>query len=156
MENFREKLKIQNILSGICICVLAAFFLLSVAGEAGLIPLFAPAVTDSRWQSMWRGFISGATFGILAMMLFGLIRNLRALRDEKAFKKLYIKENDERAIQVWTSARAAGCQAFLILGLAAIVVAGYFNVTVSLTILACVLSASLISLFFKIYYSRKF
>lgn len=156
METFREKLKIQNIIIGIGSCVLAVFFLLSAAGEAGLLPLFAPAVEDSRWQSMWRGFLSGAAIALLAMMLFGLIRNLRALQDEKALKKLYIRENDERAIRVWTSARAAACQTFLILGLVAIIVAGYFNIVVSLTILACVLSCSFIGLFFKIYYSQKF
>ncbi len=156
MESFRKRLKVQNIILGISSCVLAVFFLLSVAGEAGLIPLFAPAVADSRWQSMWRGFLSGAAFCLLAVMLFGLVRNLRALRDEKAFQKLYIKENDERTIQVWTSARAAACQAFLILGPVAIVVAGYFCVTVSLTVLACVFSCSILGLIFKLYYSRKF
>lgn len=156
MENFKEKLKVQNIIIGTGCCVLAVFFLLSAAGEAGLLPLFAPAVADSRWHSMWRGFLSGASFALLAIMLFGLVRNLRALHDDKALKKLYIRENDERAIQVWISARAAACQAFLVLGLVAIIVAGYFNVTVSLTILACVLSCSLFGLLFKFYYNRKY
>lgn len=156
METFKEKLKVQNLIIGIGSCVLAVFFLLSVAGEAGLLPFFAPAVENSRWQSMWRGFLSGAAIALLAMLLFSLIRNLLALRNEKALKKLYIKEHDERAIQIWTSARAAACQTFLILGLVAIIVAGYFNIVVSLTILACVLSCALIGLFFKIYYNKKF
>lgn len=155
METFREKLKIQNLILSIGAVVLAVFCFLSAAGEAGILPFFTPAAGDSHWQSMWRGFVSGAAFAILAFLIFALIRNLRALGSEKALKKLYIKENDERAIQVWTSARAAAFQAFLLLGLVAIIVAGYFSVTVSITILFCVWSCSIVALLFKLYYNRK-
>lgn len=43
MKNFREKLKIDNIVSGIGCAVLLLFGFLSIAGETGLIPNFAPA-----------------------------------------------------------------------------------------------------------------
>ena len=156
MDNFREKLRIQNLIIAIGCFVLAVFCLLFAAGEAGILPFLTPAAGDSHWQSMWRGFVCGASFAILAFLIFGLVRNIRALRNEQFLKKLYIKENDERSIQVWTSARAAALQAFLLLGLVAIVAAGYFSVTVSLTILGCVWFASIIGLLFKVYYSKKY
>ena len=156
MENFREKLRIQNLILAIGSFVLAVFCLLFAAGEAGILPFLSPAAGDSHWQSMWRGFVCGASFAILAFLIFGLVRNIRALRNEKFLKKLYIKEHDERSIQVWTSARAAAFQTFLLLGLVAIVTAGYFSVTVSLTILGCVWFASIIGLLFKVYYSKKY
>lgn len=154
MENFKEKLKIQNIVLSLGCVVLLAFCVLGFSAEAGLVAL-APA-GDSHWQSQWRGFLSGASLGVLALMLFGLIRNLLALKDEKKLKKLYVKERDERTIQIWTAARAAGCQVFLILGLVAILVTGYFSPTVSLTILACVLALSLLCIGFKCYYFNKY
>lgn len=154
MENFKEKLKIQNFALAFGCLVLLAFCILGFASEAGLVAL-VPA-GDSHWQSQWRGFLSGASMGILALMLFGLVRNLLALKNEKKLKKLYIKENDERTIQVWTAARAAGCQVFLILGLVAVIVAGYFSPVVSLTILACVLTLSLLCIGFKFYYFNKY
>lgn len=156
MENYKEKLKIQNLVSAIAGFLLVVFCLLSAAGEAGILPFLTPAAGDSHWQSMWRGFVSGASFAILAFLVFGLVRNIRALRSEQYLKKLYVKEHDERSIQVWTSARAAAFQAFLLLGLVAIVAAGYFSVTVSLTILGCLWFASIIALLFKVYYSKKF
>lgn len=156
METFREKLKIQNLIIAIGAVVLAVFCFLSAAGEAGILPLFTPAAGDSHWQSMWRGFIGGVTFAVLALLIFGLVRNLRAMRSEAALKKLYIKENDERTIQVWTSARAAALQAFLLLGIVAVIVAGYFSMTVSLSILGCVWFASVLVLLFKVYFSKKF
>lgn len=155
MSNYKEKLKIQNIFLAVACVILAGFCALGFAAEAGVVDL-APIAGDSHWQSQWRGFVSGASMGILALMLFGLIRNLLALKDEKKLKKLYIKENDERTIQVWTCARAAGCQVFLLLGLVAAIAAGYFSVTVSLSILACVFSTAVICLCFKFYYFKKF
>lgn len=155
MELYREKLKIQNITMTVCCVILAAFTVLGFLAEAGLVEL-TPVAGDSHWQSQWRGFLSGASFGILAMMVYGLVRNVRAMKDEKALKKLYIKENDERQIQIWTSARAASVQVFLLLGLAACVVAGYFSAAVSLTILVCIFAQSLIGVVFKIYYSKKY
>ena len=81
METYREKLKIQNVTLAVACVILAVFCVLGFLGEAGIVNL-TPAAGDSHWQSQWRGFISGASLGILALLLFGLIRNLLALRDE--------------------------------------------------------------------------
>ena len=71
MESYREKLKLQNVVFAIGCVALALFSVLGFLGEAGVVKL-APSVGDGHWQSLWRGFISGASFGILAMLLFGL------------------------------------------------------------------------------------
>ena len=71
-------------------------------------------------------------------------------------KKLYVKEHDERMAQIYIYARSAGMQMFLLLGLVAIIVAGYFSIAVSLTILGCVLAGSFLSAGFKFYYQKKF
>ena len=154
MKKFQEKLRIQNWILAIAVLILASFSVLAGLAEAELLPGPVPTAGDSHWHSMWRGFVSGASFAIFAFMIYGLVRNLCALRSEKRLKKLYIKENDERAIQVWTSARAASLQVFLLMGLVAAVVAGYFSVTVSLTILGCVFFAALVGLLFKVYYNK--
>ena len=126
MESYREKLKLQNVVFAIGCVALALFSVLGFLGEAGVVKL-APSVGDGHWQSRWRGFISGASFGILVLLLTGLIRNLRALKDEKKLKKLYIKESDERQAQIVAKALCEAMRATLILGLAAVIVAGYFR-----------------------------
>ena len=155
MENYKTKLKADNIVLVICIAVLTLVSVLGFAAEAGIVTL-TPTAGDSHWQSMWRGFISGASFALLTFMIIGLVRNIRAMKDEKALKKLFIKDHDERTIQVWTSARAAAFQTFLLLGLVAIIISGYFSMTVSVTIMACVVAASLLGLAFKLYYNNKY
>lgn len=155
MENYREKLKKQNIFLIICILILTCFTLLGFAAEVGLVNL-APTAGDSHWQSKWRGFISGASMGILGLMLYGLIRNLRAMKDGKKLKKLYNKVHDERMETIYTHARSAAMSVFLIGGLIAAIIAGYFSITISLTILVCVVAGSLLSAGFKAYYNKKF
>ena len=153
-ESFGDR--VLNLFIGIICMILAIFSFLMALSETGVIT-WMPAVNgDSHVQSMWRGFVMGAACGIMGLMIFGLIRNIRALRSEKELKKLYVKEHDERQIQIWTAARAAATQTFLLVGLAAGTVAGYFSMTVSITILACVTAHSLIAMGFKIYYSTKF
>lgn len=155
MEQYKEKLKKQNLVLAVCSCVLALCAILPYAAEAGLIPL-TPVSMDSHWQSTWRGFVSGASTGILVLMVFALIRNILAMKDERKLKKLYAKMHDERTIQLFHNARSTAMSIFLIVGLIAVIVTGYFNATVSITILACVMVCSSLCLWFMLYYDRKY
>ncbi len=155
MEEYREKLKLQNWILGVSCVILACFCVLGFLAEMGVVEL-TPISGDSHWKSQWRGGISGASFGILVLMLIGLIQNLMATKDEKKLKKQFIKEHDERKIQIQTVAQAASCRTFLILGLVAAIVVGYFHMIISLVMLGCVFAQSFLTLIFKMYYSKKF
>lgn len=155
MEQYKEKLKKQNCVLSVCIIILALCAVPFYAAEAGLISL-APVSMDSHWQSLWRGFVSGASTGILGLMIFILVRNLLAIQDDKKLKKLYVKMHDERTIQLFHNARSTAMSIFLIGGLIAVMVTGYFNATVSITILACVMVCSSLCLWLKLYYDKKY
>lgn len=153
MEQFKNKVEAQNRSITISILIWAAICLFGFVFEAG--DILIPVTGDGHWSSMWHGFISGVSCGILLLMVIALVRNRKALKDEKALRKLYIAETDERTIKIWTSARALAMQTFLMLGLAAGIIAGYFSMTVSITILACIFIHSVIGVLCKVYYSRK-
>lgn len=155
MEEYKEKLKISLRVTAVCAVILGIFSVTALCAEGGLLNI-TPVTGDSHWQSMWRGIVSGASCGVALMMLFGIIRISRALTNEAELKKLYIRDHDERQVQIWTSARALSMQIFLILGVVVGIIAGYFNMTVSITILACVVIHSLIGMACKLYYGRKF
>lgn len=155
MELFREKLKIQNLAISMCCFILAIFSFLAAAGEAGIIGFMQPAVNDSHWQSMWRGIVMGMSVGILIVMIAFLVRNILALKDEKRLKKLYVETNDEREIQIWTAARSTAMQLFLMVGVVAAIVAGYFSMTVSITIIVCMFLQSITGFFCMLYYRLK-
>lgn len=155
MEQFKRKLKTELVITGILSLILLVFSLLGFAAEAGLVTL-TPITGDYHWHSMWRGMISGASIGVLALMIVSLVRGIRALKDEKKLKKLYVEANDERAIQIWSNARASSMQVSLLIGLVAGLVIGYFNMTVGTTILAVEVVHALIGMAFKLYYNHKF
>ena len=155
MELFRDKLKMQNLVIAICCFILAVFSFLAAAGQAGIIGFMEPATDNTHWQSMWRGIITGMSFGIMIVMIAFLIRNILALRDEKKLKKLYVETNDEREIQIWTAARSTAMQLFLLVGVVAAIVAGYFSMTVSITIIVCMFLQSMTGLFCMLYYRIK-
>lgn len=155
MEQYKEKLNIINVFLAVGSVILAVFAILAIGSELGWFRILLPAAGDGHWQSSWFGFITGASCGILALMLFTLIRNCRALKDEQKLKKLYVKEHDERTAQIVTLARNTAMQILLPAGLAATVIAGYFSITVSLTILVCTFAASILSILLMGYYNRK-
>ena len=156
MEEYRIKLKLQNLFIGIACMILAVFSFLMALSESGVITWIPAVQGDSHVQSMWRGFLFGASFGLLGVMVFGLIRNIRALRDDAILKKHYIQDTDERQIKIWTAARATSMQIFVLAGLVAGIIASYFSMTVGITIIACVTVHSFIGLFCKLYFDIKF
>ena len=149
MENYREKLKIHNILYAIGALALLAIQVLAYSG------LVSPVGADERWQGFYNGFIAGAAFGVMALFIVGLVMNLRALRSEKAMKKQYIKETDERSRQITAMGKSAGATIFLLLMVPAAIILGYFNVTVFITCIGCILALSLLMGGTKLYFSRK-
>ncbi len=155
MEQYKARLRLGLRMTAAAAVVLMIFSIFFALGECGVVNI-TPVAGDSHWQSRWRGFVSGAGMGIAALMLAHLIRTARALRSEEVLRKCYIQDNDERQQQIWTAARALATQIFLLTGLAAGIIAGYFSVTVSVTILACVAVHSLIAAGCKLYYSRKY
>jgi len=155
MEQYRKKIKNQNIILSVCSVILALCSGFAFASELGLIDI-VPSMQKSHWMSMWRGFVGGSSTGILCLMLFALIRNLFALKDDKKLRKLYVKMHDERTLQLFHNARSAAMSVFLIGGIIAVIITGYFNPTVSLTILTCVMVCSSLCIWFKVYYDRKY
>ena len=89
------------------------------------------------------------------MLIAFLVRNILALQDEKRLKKLYVQLYDEREIQIWTAARSTAMQIFLMAGVVAAIVAGYFSMAVSITIIVCMFIQSMIGLACSIYFRMK-
>ena len=103
----------------------------------------------------WNGFIAGAAFGIMALLAVGVVLNLRAMRSGAALKRRYAKENDERQAEICKRARSSGLTITIFVLLLAVIVSGYFNVTVSLTCLACLFVTALAGNLSKLYWNSR-
>lgn len=155
MEQYRNRLKIQNWFCSISCLVLVVFAILAIGSELGWFHILIPATSDDHWHSTWYGYICGTSVGVFAVMLTCLIRNTRAINDETKLKKLYVQTHDERNMQIQTLARNTAMQILLCAGLVATVIAGYFNVTVSITIFVCIWISSSVNLLLISYYNKK-
>lgn len=150
MDKYRVKLKAQLRLYAVGLAALMATEILAFSRK------LRPVAAGANWPDAWNGFIAGAAMALTAALALGVILNARALRSERALKRLYRRENDERAAHIAVAARSAGAQSFLLMGIVAGVIAGWFSVTVSLTIIGCVAANGLLCVGFKLYYLRKF
>ena len=149
MNKFRDKLVIQNI------CIAFYCFLLTVVSMLGALGIFTP-VGNARWGDFWNGMLAGASFGVIGVMLAFLVRNILALRREERLKKLYIREHDERTRAIWTDARRTAYQVMVLAQLLAGLIAGYFSITVCITLVASSAVSSFVGLGFVLYYSLKY
>ncbi|MBQ8434846.1 MAG: hypothetical protein IJX24_02390 [Oscillospiraceae bacterium] len=149
MENYRNKLKIHNIIFAVSAIALITAFVL-----AGM-RVIKPVEGDSYWMDYWNGLIAGMSVAVMGFMIFGFIKNLIALKNTEKLRKQYLKENDERTIQITRYGQATGASIFLLMLPAAIIISGYFNPTVCITCLVVTFGLSLSMALGKIIYSKK-
>lgn len=145
MEQYRKKLKLENIFLGTGIGILILVQVLA------WLRVITPAIGAS-WVEFWNGFIAGVSIALCALFLIGIITNIRALRDETHLKKLYVKQHDERCATIEKSAKSTGATIFLLAALLAGIIAGYFSITVFATIIICDVALAVICAAAKLYY----
>ena len=144
MDNFKRKIRSRTVFLIILFVSLIAIYLILFLNQDKLLN------SSNDIINFHGGVLS--SFGIL--LILDIFRYLRAIKDDKKLRKLYIKEHDERAIMIMQKTGAAGINICIIgLGLATIV-AGYFNELIFFTLLGATLFVALIKGLFKIYYHR--
>ena len=147
MKEYRAKLKRQIIwmTAGILFSCMVIVICCVSAVQLG---------ADEHEASFMRGFQGGLFFAWAAIAVYGIVVNVRALRDDKRLRALYIKEHDERlqAIQR-ESGRAAYCISLFGL-LTAAIAAGFFSMTVFAALIGAVLFVSVAGLGAKIWFHR--
>ena len=142
MEAFKKKLKTQQLLSTMVLTSsLAVYFLLRFLTKD--VSDFAQGLTTGFW------------IAIEVLALVNTVRLLVTLRNEEEIKKLYIQEKDERniAIQQETSQKSAVINV-IVLGLA-VLVAGFFDIKVSVTLFVVLSVSALITIAVNLYYRKK-
>lgn len=77
MENYRKKLKAQNIIFLICALTLTIVLILAFSG----------IIKPIKWKDYWNGMISGMSLAFIAIMLIGIIKNAIAMKNSRKLKK---------------------------------------------------------------------
>lgn len=146
MEKFREKIRVRTLCTSVIVVSLSVSYLILFLNQDNL----------PKIPSFIIGFHAGVLCGLGLLLIRDIFKNLRAIRDEKELKKLYIEENDERKIMIMQKTGAMG-MTICIIGLGfATVISGFFNEIVFFSLLGATVFTTLIKGLFKIYYYNKF
>lgn len=144
MEQYRVKLKKR--LAG------SAFYILAM-----LLLVFGIHFAGNKFGAPDNaiGFSSGLLLGLLAVMIFFVIKYWAALRNEAKLRALYIEEQDERCKYIET--RVGGIGINIIIGglTLGVAVAVYFDPLVFFTLLAALLFSLLVKGALKLYFRNK-
>lgn len=149
MQEYRKKLKKEIIFNAVGAAILLSVQILAWMG------IIKPVSAGERFQGFWNGFIAGASFGVMALMIYGIIINARALKNEERLRRLYIKCGDERVRAIGEKARSAAANIFLLAMMPIIVIGGYFSTTVFFTLLGAEVFMAVTVNICKLYYKGK-
>ena len=102
-----------------------------------------------------KGMLTGLLVGGDLLALIYMIRCFILLRDEKKLKEAYIKSKDERNNEISKETmRTASVITLMCTGLA-IIITGFFSITVSMTLFADLTVSTLIVLLVNAFYNKK-
>jgi hypothetical protein len=151
MNEYKATIKNRLIILVMC-TVLSVAVVLSGVLLAGKAELDNGSFTDG----LVKGFPMGLFAGFCVLMLFNMVRCMRALSKESVLKEMYISDNDERKKMIRQS--AMGKSFFLTVGILAvgITVASFYNNIVTVTLTAVLFIHVLIGVILKLYYSQKY
>ena len=110
---------------------------------------------NQHFADMIHGFQVGIFVGLQLLMIIGIMKYQKALKDETSLKKIYIEENDERRRLI--KSKISGTSFDFSLGAiaTATVVAGFFHHLIFVTLFAVLAFMCLLKGALKLYYKNK-
>ena len=134
MDKFKTKVRSRILFLTVLLVSLAAIYLILFINQENL----------SKSSKDMMNFHGGALTSFSIILILNIYKNLRAIRDEKKLKRLYIMEKDERSIMIMQKTGAIGIN-ICILGFASTtIIAGYFSKVVFFTLLGATLFVALV------------
>ena len=115
----------------------------------------SPLVGDTHYADFFAGFQTGMLFGLEAVAIFFVVRDLLALRDDARLTALLLEEQDERTQYVEQMAGRYSWRWMTILLLAAAVVAGYFSIGACVALICAALAEALLTGILRFHFNRQ-
>ena len=147
MEQYRRKLKREIIIE--CIVMVVAVILVVFSYLRYLKMEDGEPAGD-----FFQGFQTGIFMAWAAIMIWGIISSVRALRNDERLKRHYIKQHDERTRTIQTEAQAKAFQISVLGMMIAAVISGFYSFTVFYTLLVTLVIMCFIAAIGKIFFSR--
>lgn len=147
MENYKKSLS-----TGINFMYIG--IILSMLVTIGLVFYSYSLMDNSHIGDFVHGVQTGMFGGIFIALVLGIIKNKKILKDEISLKQSYIIANDERSKFIFSkmSLTAVYVENFFLM--LAIVISGFFNEIVCLTLLAILIISIVFKFSLYLYYNK--
>ena len=142
MEEFKKKIRFRFQLCTMYMC------------SGSMLYFILQRITENI-PDFSKGMLTGLLVGGDLLALFYMIRCFILLSDDKKLKEAYIKSNDERNNEISKETmRTASVITLMCTGLA-IIITGFFSITVSTTLFINLTASTLITVLVNAYYKKK-
>lgn len=155
MDKYKLKVKNRMIIEMIGVIIfipVAVYALIKYLNIEGVV--FGTPVKDFL-GGMFNGIRAGIVIGFVIFLLITFIKNLLIIRNEEKLKKMYVEENDERALAISEHSSRVTFNITMYVILAVCVVTGLYNTTISLTLLAAWIFIILTRIITMSFYNKK-
>jgi len=102
------------------------------------------------------GMQTGIFSGLFLGLIYGIIKIKRILKDDTSLKKAYIKSHDERSQFIFFKIGTTSFYIETFILLLGIIITGFFNPTVSITILAVLFIKFILKEILKAYFEKAY
>lgn len=140
MEKFKKKVKQHLIMAGIYCVIVVILNVIAV-------------VLDSDNNAV--AFALGFSVGIGAVVVFFMVKYLRALKDDEKLKQLYIEETDERRMYIKAKIGGKGMDLTIMFLALSMLISNFFNEVVFFTLFAATMFVVLLKFVLELYYTKK-
>ena len=144
MEDFKKVIQRRNFVLKCLICIVVILDII-----LNIIP------TDPQLDTAI-GFQMGLLIGLTIFGCLCVYKYSRAIKDDNELKKLQIAEHDERKKMIKEKTSQSALIAIVIILLLVTCVMIYFNQLIAFTLICVIYGILLITIAFKIYYSKKY
>lgn len=144
MDAYKIKLKKQNIAMMVCMVFMLLLYLLmwQLPGADGM-------------EDTFHGYCAGFITALEMLLIVGIIRNRRAIGNDELLRKQYIRRTDERDAQIRQRMDIQSLSIVMVGLSAAIIIAGNYNKTIFMTLVATLYFILLVTGGAKIYNTMK-
>ena len=149
MEDYKKKIEFKVRIMSIVCCLLPITLILGKR----LTSRFAAVNTPEGDFSS--GLIYGSCIGGMVAFIFYLVKMFTALSNDELLKKMYVESTDERNIAISKETSNTSMAIFALLLLFGVIVTGFINVTISITLAAAMFLCVFVRLAVGVYYNKK-
>lgn len=155
MEKKSEKMRNEIVGQNKCYGAIAA---LGIA----MVGMMSSGMLDNAYNfnphygDFMHGFVLGIALVIEIYTLFGIAKNLKAMKDDKKLARLYNELHDERNEQIEAISSKTGMQIAMILTLAAAIIVSPYSFEAFLAMLIAIVIAGITRKCCKMYYFRNY